>query len=216
MTAGAGIFIAGEATAKAMDLSAEAAVTYAISQADTEEEAQSYADLVMSMVEWGVIGLSAVGAYKGVKGKAPALRNTFSKAKISELFGLSRAKKAGATASTSGASVTKNVDNIISEAERKGFRGVRGQIELHTPKGFGRNKDRVINGRSYWGHVLDRMQDRGIPFSVVEDCIKNGKVVPSKKQVCRLEHHDKVNNIRVITDKNTGDVISVIFEGVKK
>ena len=48
----------------------------------------------MSMVEWGVIGLSAVGAYKGVKGKAPALRNTFSKAKISELFGLSRAKKA--------------------------------------------------------------------------------------------------------------------------
>ena len=92
LTAGAGIFIAGEATAKVTDLSAEAAVTYAISQADTEEEAQSYADLVMSMVEWGVIGLSAVGAYKGVKGKAPALRNTFSKAKISELFGLSRAK----------------------------------------------------------------------------------------------------------------------------
>ena len=39
--------------------------------------------------------------YKWVKGKAPALRSTFSKAKISELFGLSRAKKAGATASTS-------------------------------------------------------------------------------------------------------------------
>ena len=36
LTAGAGIFIAGEATAKATDLSAEAAVTYAISQADTE------------------------------------------------------------------------------------------------------------------------------------------------------------------------------------
>lgn len=53
------------------------------------------------MVEWGMIGLSAVGAYKGVKGKAPALRNTFSKAKIAELFGLSRAKKAGATASVS-------------------------------------------------------------------------------------------------------------------
>ena len=35
-----------------------------------------------------------VGAYKGVKGKVPALRSTFSKAKISELFGLSRAKKA--------------------------------------------------------------------------------------------------------------------------
>ncbi len=43
LTAGAGIFIAGEATAKATDLSAEAAVTYAISQADIEEETQSYA-----------------------------------------------------------------------------------------------------------------------------------------------------------------------------
>lgn len=53
LTAGAGIFIAGEATAKVTDLSVEAAVTYAISQADTEEEAQSYADLVISMVEWG-------------------------------------------------------------------------------------------------------------------------------------------------------------------
>ena len=63
------MFIAGEATAKVTDLSAEAAVTYAISQADTEEEAQSYADLVMSMVEWGVIGLSAVGSTNGLKGK---------------------------------------------------------------------------------------------------------------------------------------------------
>ncbi len=87
---------------------------------------------------------------------------------------------------------------------------------MHTPKGFGRNKDRVINGRNYWGHVLDRMQDRGIPFSVVENCIKNGKIVFSKKQAFRLEHHDIVNNIRVITDKNTGDVISVIFGGVEK
>ena len=87
---------------------------------------------------------------------------------------------------------------ILFHWQKKGFRGVRGQIELHTPKesvGFGRNKDRVINGRNYWGHVLDRLQDRGIPFSVVEDCIKNGKVVPFKKQAFRLVHHDEVNNI---------------------
>ena len=113
------------------------------------------------------------------------------------------------------ASASKNVDNIISEAERKGFRGVRGQIELHTPKGFGRNKDVIINGRNYWGHVLDRMQDRGIPFSVVEDCIKHGKIVPSTKQVSRLEHYDAENNIKVITDRSTGDVISIIFGGKK-
>lgn len=52
-----------------------------------------------------MVGLSAVGAYKGVKGKAPALRSTFSRAKISELFGLSRAKKAGATTVASGAAL---------------------------------------------------------------------------------------------------------------
>ncbi len=133
LTAGAGIFIAGEATAKVTDLSAEAAVTYAISQADTEEEAQSYADLVMSMVEWGVIGLSAVGAYKGVKGKAPALRNTFSKAKISELFGLSRAKKT-ATASASGASASKNVVALDwVGVETKGLPAYR-HIELEHAK----------------------------------------------------------------------------------
>jgi hypothetical protein len=48
------------------------------------------------MVEWGLIGLSVVGAYKGVKGKAPALRDTFSKAKISELFRLSKGDVSGA------------------------------------------------------------------------------------------------------------------------
>ena len=73
----------------------------------------------MSMVEWGVIGLSAVGAYKGVKGKAPALRNTFSKAKISELFGLSRTKKTGATASASETNATKAPTrlDVIPETE---------------------------------------------------------------------------------------------------
>lgn len=50
----------------------------------------------MSMVEWGVIGLSAVGAYKGVKGKVPALRSTFSKAKVSELFRISKGDVSGA------------------------------------------------------------------------------------------------------------------------
>ena len=37
-----------------------------------------------------------VGAYKGVKGKAPALRDTFSKAKFAELFRLSKGDVSGA------------------------------------------------------------------------------------------------------------------------
>ena len=73
----------------------------------------------MSMVEWGVIGLSTVGVYKWAKGKIPALRNTFSKAKISELFGLSRAKKMEATTSVSEANATKAPTrlDVIPETE---------------------------------------------------------------------------------------------------
>ena len=151
LTAGAGIFIAGEATAKVTDLSAEAAVTYAISQADTEEEAQSYADLVISMVEWGVIGLSAVGAYKGVKGKAPALRNTFSKAKISELFGLSRAKKAGVTASVSEASASVGmIEKTFTKAEMKELLASKANDNFSSinDNGICMSKGKVVNGES--------------------------------------------------------------------
>ena len=34
---------------------------------------------------------------------------------------------------------TTKVTHNLTEAERKGFRGVRGKIELKTPKGMGRN-----------------------------------------------------------------------------
>ena len=102
-------------------------------------------------------------------------------------------------------------EDFMSEAERKGFRGIRGQTEWHTPKGFGRNEDKIINGRKYWGHALDRMQYRGIPFSAVENCIKNGKIGPARR-ASRLEYYDKVNGIEVIIGKDTGDVISVIFK----
>ncbi len=153
LTAGAGIFLAGEATAKATDLSAEAAVTYAISQANTEEEAQSYADLVMSMVEWGVIGLSAVGAYKGVKGKVPALRNIFSKAKVSELFRLSRAEKKAATASTSGTIVTKNVKK--HNQEFKSMSAESSQIEDFILTPYKEGKGHHIHMKSgYKSHPL--------------------------------------------------------------
>ena len=86
----------------------------------------------------------------------------------------------------------------LTEAERKGFRGIRGKIELKTPKGMGRNPDRMINGKKYWVHALDRMQDRGIPMSAVENCIKTGKKIQSTKFASRWEYHDTKNNIKTI------------------
>ena len=103
----------------------------------------------------------------------------------------------------------------LTEAERRGFKGIRGKLELNTPKGMGRNHDTIINGKKYWGHALDRMQDRGIPLSAVENCIKTGKRVTSKKDPLCWECHDAMNNIKVVTKKETGDVVSVMFGAMK-
>ncbi|MCT4708744.1 DUF4258 domain-containing protein [Enterobacteriaceae bacterium H11S18] len=43
-----------------------------------------------------------------------------------------------------------------------------------------RNQPGTISNREYSGHALDRMQDRGITPSVVENTIKNGKSTPSR------------------------------------
>ena len=63
-----------------------------------------------------------------------------------------------------------------------------------------RNEDRIINGRTYSGHALDRMQDRGIPISVVEETIKYGKKTVSYSD--RIKYYDEKNNVTVVTEKN--------------
>ena len=102
---------------------------------------------------------------------------------------------------------------ILTDGERKGLMGIRGKIELNTPKGMGRNKDTIINGRKYWGHILDRMQDRGIPLSAVENCIKNGKRLPAHSN--RIKYYDSTNKLSVVVEKETGDLVSVTFETLK-
>jgi len=43
-----------------------------------------------------------------------------------------------------------------------------------------RNEPAVVGDRSYSGHALDRMQDRGVMPSVVEHAIQNGVATPSR------------------------------------
>nr|WP_256464645.1 DUF4258 domain-containing protein [Erwinia amylovora] len=43
-----------------------------------------------------------------------------------------------------------------------------------------RNQPATISNREYSGHALDRMQDRGITPSVIENVIKTGKSTPSR------------------------------------
>ncbi len=72
----------------------------------------------------------------------------------------------------------------------------------------GTNKPGVVGGRSYSGHSFDRMQERGITPRVVENTIQNGSRVPGT-QPGTFQHYDPVNNVTVITNKQTGNVITV-------
>ncbi len=67
-----------------------------------------------------------------------------------------------------------------------------------------RNTPTEINGRQYSGHALDRMQDRGILPSVVENTINTGQKSPSQNG--KYIHYDSTNNVTVITNQSGGVV----------
>ena len=70
-----------------------------------------------------------------------------------------------------------------------------------------RNTATNINGREFTGHALDRMQDRGILPSVVDNAIMHGN--PSPGRGSTTKYYDAINNVStVISDK--GDRKSVV------
>ena len=69
-----------------------------------------------------------------------------------------------------------------------------------------RNSPSKIGNRNYSGHALDRMQDRGIMPSVVENTIKQGQKIPSRNGITK--HYDSVNKVTVFTN-NKGGVVTV-------
>jgi RHS repeat-associated protein len=64
-------------------------------------------------------------------------------------------------------------------------------------------------GRTYSGHAQDRMQQQGIMPSAVEDAIENGQHAPSYDNT--TEHYSPENNLGVVTDNATGNVITVDY-----
>ncbi|MDI5984186.1 DUF4258 domain-containing protein [Halomonas sp. M4R5S39] len=71
-----------------------------------------------------------------------------------------------------------------------------------------RNDAAAIGGRTYSGHALDRMQDRGITPSVVEDAIRNGHSNPSRGGT--TVYHSPVNNVSVVVNAQ-GDVVTTRY-----
>ena len=66
----------------------------------------------------------------------------------------------------------------------------------------------TISNREYSGHALDRMQDRGITPSVIENVIKNGKSTPSRNGT--TVHFDPENKVSVVTN-SSGKVVTVKY-----
>lgn len=98
----------------------------------------------------------------------------------------------------------------LSSVERKriSLAGIRRAPLDYAPFQTVRNETTVINNRTYVGHALDRMQDRGFVPSVIENAIETGKVSPTTIPG-RVEYYDPINNLRVIVQDNER-IISVI------
>jgi len=78
------------------------------------------------------------------------------------------------------------------------------------PKYLTPNEPTNIGGRDYSGHALDRMRERGLLPTAVEDTIKNGVLKPAEEAGKSL-HYNPTNNISVVTDAASGRVVTVRF-----
>jgi hypothetical protein len=90
-----------------------------------------------------------------------------------------------------------------------GHRGRGRPLSNYDSSGSPRNRPDVIEGRDFSGHALDQMQNRGVPPSVVLDTIKTG-AASSGNIPGTTVYVSPTNNVTVITNSSTGNVITVI------
>lgn len=74
------------------------------------------------------------------------------------------------------------------------------------------NQPATIRGQEYTGHAVDRMQGRGIPPSAVEEAIANGIESVGKKPNT-THYYDPVNDITVVTNEQSGAVVTLHYGG---
>lgn len=78
--------------------------------------------------------------------------------------------------------------------------------QLTTPEGPPRNEPAEVDGRPFSGHALDRMQDRGLVPSVVNNAVRPGNLVKTSDGAST--YYDAVNGVSVIIDNASGRVIT--------
>lgn len=84
---------------------------------------------------------------------------------------------------------------------------------LRVPDGT--NAPAEIGGRPFSGHSLDRMQRQGITPTTVDSVIRNGQATTGNVPGTTA-HYDATNNITVITNSKTGNVITVDYGMIKQ
>ncbi len=97
----------------------------------------------------------------------------------------------------------------VAEREATGFLGSRRAPLPNAPYQPLRNGDAVIGGRTFGGHALDQMQNRGLIPSVVENAIQTGMRSPDPI-VGRFRFFDAVNKFTVITE---GERVVTVIPG---
>lgn len=112
-----------------------------------------------------------------------------------KVFGWLKKKKRGAT--NNGAN------------GQTGFSGSRGNPLENPVFQPSRNTPAIIGDRTFTGHALDQMQNRGIPPSVVEDAISPSNLVGAGNRLGTSVYYSGTNGVRVITNSNR-DVVTVI------
>ncbi|MDU6412120.1 MAG: DUF4258 domain-containing protein [Yersiniaceae bacterium] len=73
---------------------------------------------------------------------------------------------------------------------------------------LGANAPTIIGKLHYSAHAIDRMQGRGVPPTAVENAIRTGDVYPTKTGT--TGYYDSMNNLRVIVNSNTGNIVTII------
>lgn len=99
--------------------------------------------------------------------------------------------------------------NQLNKSNVTGFVGAKGR-ELKNPH-FQPTKHNLtqINGRTFRGHALNQMQNRGITPSVVENAIKHGEATQANQATGVIIYYDKINKIKVVVN-NLNEVVTVI------
>jgi uncharacterized protein RhaS with RHS repeats len=94
---------------------------------------------------------------------------------------------------------------LVDGASVYGYDGQSPMVNM-DPTGA-RNPPGMIGNRPYNGNAFDRVQDRGIPPSAVENAILNGTPLPASGGATR--YIDSVNGITAVVENVTGAVLTV-------